>query len=114
MAIQATRFTLSDSDESFDDVLRPMLIPMLIAMLNDDNLENRRLALGVLNSATHNKSEMILPNLTELVPLVMKESVVKLELIREVQMGPFKHKVDDGLEVRKVISFQTCMAVILR
>lgn len=96
------RFTLSDSDDNFDEVLRPVLVPMLITMLNDDDLENRRLALGVLNSATHNKSEMILPSLTELVPLVMKESMIKPELIREVQMGPFKHKVDDGLEVRKV------------
>lgn len=102
MVIQATRFTLSDSDEDFDEVLRPILVPMLISMLNDSNLENRRLALGVLNSATHNKSEMILPKLSELVPLVMKESMVKPELIREVQMGPFKHKVDDGLEIRKV------------
>ena len=102
MAIQAIRFTLSDSDEGFDEVLRPILIPMLSSMLNDDDLENRRLALGGLNSATHNKSDMVLPNLPELVPLVMKESKIKPELVREVQMGPFKHKVDDGLEVRKV------------
>lgn len=102
MAIQAIRFTLSDSDEDFDEVLRPMLIPMLNLMLNDNDLENRRLALGVLNSATHNKSDMILPNLKDLVPLVIKESTVKPELVREVQMGPFKHKVDDGLDVRKV------------
>ncbi|KAL8835756.1 MAG: hypothetical protein Q9170_003188 [Blastenia crenularia] len=101
VVIQAIRFALSDSDEAFDEVLRPMLIPMLDSMLNDDNLENRRLALGVLNSATHNKSEMILPNLKNLLPLVMKESSIKPELIREVQMGPFKHKVDDGLDVRK-------------
>ncbi|KAL8712117.1 MAG: hypothetical protein Q9220_003551 [cf. Caloplaca sp. 1 TL-2023] len=101
MAIQAIRYTLSDSDETFDGVLRPLMIPMLTSMLNDDDLENRRLALGVLNSAVHNKSDMILPNLASLVPLVMKESKVKPELVREVQMGPFKHKVDDGLEVRK-------------
>ncbi|KAL8737976.1 MAG: hypothetical protein Q9181_001158 [Wetmoreana brouardii] len=101
MAIQAIRFTLSDSDEGFDEVLRPMLIPMLTLMLNDDDLENRRLALGVLNSAMHNKPDMVLPHLADLVPLVMKESRVKAELVREVQMGPFKHKVDDGLEVRK-------------
>ncbi|KAI4258599.1 MAG: hypothetical protein LQ352_001134 [Teloschistes flavicans] len=101
MAIQAIRFTLSDSDEAFDEVLRPMLIHLLTLMLNDEDLENRRLALGTLNSATHNKSDIIFPNLTDLVPLVMKESRVKPELVREVQMGPFKHKVDDGLEVRK-------------
>ncbi|KAL9641079.1 MAG: hypothetical protein Q9204_000349 [Flavoplaca sp. TL-2023a] len=100
-AIQAVRFTLSDSDEGFDEVLKPLLVSMLTTMLNDEDLENRRLALGALNSATHNKSDMILPELADLVPLVVKESKVKPDLVREVQMGPFKHKVDDGLEVRK-------------
>jgi cullin-associated NEDD8-dissociated protein 1 len=102
MVIQAIRYTLPDSDETFDAVLRTTLIDMLIVMLRDDELENRRLALTTLNSAAHNKPDLIIPNLGQLLPLVMKESIVKLELIREVMMGPFKHKVDDGLEVRKV------------
>ena len=102
MVIQAIRFTFADSDDSFDEILKPMLIDMLTTMLNDTNLENRRLALGALISATHNKSHIILPHLAQLIPLVMKESKIKPELVREVQMGPFKHKVDDGLEVRKV------------
>ncbi|KAL8770901.1 MAG: hypothetical protein Q9209_003552 [Squamulea sp. 1 TL-2023] len=111
MAIQAVRFTLSDSDEGFDEVLKPILVAMLTTMLNDEDLENRRLALGALNSATHNKSEMILPDLANLVPLVMKESKIKPELVREVQMGPFKHKVDDGLEVRKS-AYETLYALM--
>lgn len=96
------RYTFSDSDETFDYVLKPVVISTLTVMLNDSDLENRRLALTALNSATHNKPDIILPHLYELLPLVMKETVTKPELVREVQMGPFKHKVDDGLEVRKV------------
>lgn len=102
MVIQAIRFTFSDSDDAFDEVLKPMLVKMLVTMLNDPNLENRRLALSTLNSATANKSDMVLPHLAQLIPLVMKESRINTDLIREVQMGPFKHKVDDGLELRKV------------
>lgn len=102
MVIQAIRFTFADSDEAFDEVLKPMLIKMLTSMLNDPNLENRRLALSTLNSATANKSDIVLPHLAQLIPLVMKESRINTDLIREVQMGPFKHKVDDGLELRKV------------
>lgn len=75
---------------------------MLSAMLNDPELENRRLALITLNSATQNKGALILPHLSQLLPLVIKESNINPALIREVQMGPFKHKVDDGLEIRKV------------
>jgi cullin-associated NEDD8-dissociated protein 1 len=74
---------------------------MLSIMLRDPELENRRLALTTLNSAAHNKPDLIIPNLGLLLPYVMKESIIKPELIREVMMGPFKHKVDDGLEVRK-------------
>jgi cullin-associated NEDD8-dissociated protein 1 len=104
MVIQAVRYTLPDSDSSFDSVLKTILIEMLATMLHDSELENRRLALTTLNSAAHNKPSLILPHLGELLPLVMKESVKRDELIREVMMGPFKHKVDDGLEVRKVRS----------
>jgi cullin-associated NEDD8-dissociated protein 1 len=102
MVIQAIRYTLPDVDEAFDAVLKTLLVDMLITMIHDSELENRRLALTTLNSAAHNKPDLILPHLGQLLPLVMKESVIKPDLVREVMMGPFKHKVDDGLEVRKV------------
>ena len=75
---------------------------MLTIMLNDNEMENRRLALSTLNSAIRNKPDFVLPDLSQLLPYVLGDSKLKPELIREVQMGPFKHKVDDGLEVRKV------------
>ncbi|KAI9731003.1 MAG: hypothetical protein M1834_005464 [Cirrosporium novae-zelandiae] len=101
MVIQALRFTLAESSKSFDETLRPIFIGMLTTMLIDQDLANRRLALSTLNSAMHNKSELIIPHLSQLLPLVIDESKKRPELIREVQMGPFKHKVDDGLDVRK-------------
>ncbi|MCJ1281502.1 hypothetical protein MMC26_000822 [Xylographa opegraphella] len=101
MAIQALRFALTDADETFDEVLKPLLTQMLSTMLNDAELENRRLALITLNAATQNKANLVLPHLSQLLPLVMKESELNPTLVREVQMGPFKHKVDDGLEIRK-------------
>lgn len=82
-------------------MLKTVLVDMLLTVLQDKDMEIRRLAMTTLNSAAHNKPDLILPHLGELVPFVMAESVIKPELIREVQMGPFKHQVDDGLEVRK-------------
>lgn len=102
VAVQALRYTLPDSDESFDTMLKPVLFNMLKTVLSDEDMEIRRLGMTALNSAAHNKPDLILPHLGELLPHVMAESVVKPHLIREVQMGPFKHMVDDGLEVRKV------------
>ncbi|KAG9233768.1 armadillo-type protein [Amylocarpus encephaloides] len=101
MIIQAIRYTLPDNDETFDAVLKTSLVDSLGLMLRDPELENRRLALTTLNSAAHNKPDLIIPNLGVLMPLVMNDSVVKPELIRIVDMGPYKHKLDDGLEVRK-------------
>ncbi|CRK24433.1 hypothetical protein BN1708_013960 [Verticillium longisporum] len=101
MAVQAVRYTLPDSDDALDAMFRDVLLEMLLTMLDDAKMDNRRLAMSTLNSAAHNKPDLILPHLGQLMPFVLVESKVKPELIREVQMGPFKHYVDDGIEVRK-------------
>ncbi|KAL7773376.1 hypothetical protein CFE70_003340 [Pyrenophora teres f. teres 0-1] len=111
MVISALRYTFTDTDEAYDEYLKPIVVPMLVQMLGEPDLENRRLALMTFNSAMHNKPDIILPALDQLLPLAMKETVVKPELIREVQMGPFKHKVDDGLEIRKS-AYETLYALL--
>lgn len=100
--ISAFRYTLADSSSAYNGVLRPLIIPMLTRMLSDDDLGNHRLALTTVNSAIHNKMDLVFPHLGQLLPAVTTDTVIRPELIREVQMGPFKHKVDDGLELRKV------------
>jgi cullin-associated NEDD8-dissociated protein 1 len=102
IAVQALRYTLPDDNEAFDTVLRNSLVDMLKTSLSDPDMEIRRHAMSTLTSAAHNKPELILSHLNQLMPFVMNETVIKPELIREVQMGPFKHIIDDGLEVRKV------------
>ncbi len=47
---------------------------------------------------------MLLPNL-------YKETVVNPDLIRTVQMGPWTHKVDDGLEARKT-AYETMYTLV--
>ncbi|KAI1263644.1 TATA-binding protein interacting [Xylariaceae sp. FL1019] len=111
VAVQALRYTLPDSDEAFDAELKLVLLDMIVTILKDEKLDIRRLGMTTLNSATHNKPELILPHLGELVPFVMAESVINQELIREVQMGPFKHTIDDGLEARKS-AYETLYALM--
>ena len=111
MAIQAIRFTFADNDDAFDETLKQVLVGMLGTMLKDSNIENRRLALTTLNSATHNKPDIVLPQIASLIPLVMKDTKIDPDLIRQVQMGPFKHQVDDGLELRKS-SYETLYSFI--
>ncbi|KAF1346242.1 armadillo-type protein [Delphinella strobiligena] len=111
MVINALRYTFSDTDPTYDSHLQPGIAPMLTAMLSDSDLNNRRMALTTFNSAVHNKPDLVLPHLDTLLPLVMTETVPRPELIREVTMGPFKHKVDDGLELRKS-AYETLYALM--
>ncbi|OIW30352.1 TIP120-domain-containing protein [Coniochaeta ligniaria NRRL 30616] len=111
IAVQALRYTLPDDNEAFDMILKTYLVDMLRTMLDDSDMEIRRHAMSTLNSAAHNKPELIHGQLGQLMPYVMKESVIKPELIREVMMGPFKHMVDDGLEVRKA-AYETLYALM--
>lgn len=62
----------------------------------------RRAGIAALVSAAHQKPEKIHHLLGELMPILYGETVVRKDLIHIVDMGPFKHVVDDGLEVRKV------------
>ncbi|PWY68456.1 TIP120-domain-containing protein [Aspergillus heteromorphus CBS 117.55] len=111
VVISAFRYTLSDPRHTYNDVLRPVIVPLLVNMLSDRDLGNHRLALTTLNSAIHNKMDILLPHLNELLPAVFGDAKIKPELIREVQMGPFRHRVDDGLELRKS-AYETLYASI--
>ncbi|KAJ5894761.1 hypothetical protein N7495_006452 [Penicillium taxi] len=99
--ISAFRYTLADSSENYKDLLGPLIVPILSKMLSDSDLGNHRLALTALNSAIVKKMDLLRSSLNELLPIVFGDTHIKPELIREVPMGPFKHKVDDGLELRK-------------
>jgi cullin-associated NEDD8-dissociated protein 1 len=74
---------------------------MLTSILQDPEMDIRRLAMTTFTSAANNKPDMVLGHLNKLMPFVFAESTLKPELIREVMMGPFKIMVDDGLEIRK-------------
>jgi len=63
------------------------------------------------NSAAHNKPMLIRDLLESVLPQLYTETRTKRELIREVEMGPFKHTVDDGLDLRKA-AFE-CMYTLL-
>jgi len=80
-------------------------------LLSDPDLNVRRVTLLTFNYGAHNKPALIRGILPRYMPVVYTEARVKPELIREVDLGPFKHKVDDGLEIRKA-AFE-CMYTLL-
>lgn len=108
--VSAVKFTISDQPQPIDVLLKQCIGEFLFA-LKDPEPSVRRVALVAFNSAVHNKPSLVRDLLPTLLPSLYSETKVKDELIREVEMGPFKHTVDDGLDIRKA-AFE-CMYTLL-
>ncbi|CAF1075968.1 unnamed protein product, partial [Adineta ricciae] len=108
--ITAIKFTIIDQPQHIDSILKGYIKDFLNG-LEDDDIDVRRVALVMFNSAAHNKPMLIRDLLKELLPKLYNETRVRQDLIREVEMGPFKHTVDDGLDLRKA-AFE-CMYTLL-
>lgn len=108
--VTAIKFTITDQPQEIDDLLRSCIGDFLVT-LRDKDINVRRVALITFNSAAHNKPSLIRDLLFEALPKLYEETLVKPELIRDVEMGPFKHSVDDGLDLRKAA--YECMYTLL-
>jgi len=108
--IAAIRFTFTNDSSAYDQLLAPLIVEFF-RLMNDADLGVRRLALSSLNSAAHNKAHLVRDHLASLLPALYAQTVVDERLIRIVEMGPFKHKVDDGLDIRKTA--YECMHTLL-
>ncbi|CAF0993475.1 unnamed protein product [Rotaria sordida] len=108
--ITAIKFTIVDQPQHIDTILKGYIKDFLNG-LEDKDIDVRRVALVMFNSAAHNKPMLIRDLLKELLPKLYNETRVRPELIREVEMGPFKHTVDDGLDLRKAA--YECMYTLL-
>ncbi|XP_065741000.1 cullin-associated NEDD8-dissociated protein 2 isoform X3 [Phocoena phocoena] len=84
--ITALKFLISDQPHPIDPILKTFV-------------------------AVHNKPSLVRDLLDDILPLLYQETKIRRDLIREVEMGPFKHTVDDGLDVRKA-AFE-CMYSLL-
>ncbi|KAK9480698.1 armadillo-type protein [Lipomyces japonicus] len=102
--ISAVRFIFTieaqRSDDQYSDLLRP-IVTSFFNVLKSANLDERRLGLSAIASLVHNRPSLLSDQLADLVPLLVQDSRIDPSRVREVQMGPFKHKVDDGIDSRK-------------
>uniref|UniRef100_A0A7N0ZXV2 Cullin-associated NEDD8-dissociated protein 1 n=1 Tax=Kalanchoe fedtschenkoi TaxID=63787 RepID=A0A7N0ZXV2_KALFE len=96
----AVKYSIVERAEKIDDIIYPEISSFLM-LIRDHDRHVRRAAVLALSTAAHNKPNLIKGLLPELLPLLYDQTVVKQELIRTVDLGPFKHTVDDGLELRK-------------
>ncbi|KAI8071314.1 armadillo-type protein [Gongronella butleri] len=96
----AFKYIVVDPSQDNDSLLVP-IIDRFLVLLTDTDINVRRLALLTINSALHRKPYLVRDVLPTLLPLLYDATIINEALIHTVEMGPFKHKVDDGLEIRK-------------
>ncbi|ELR51230.1 Cullin-associated NEDD8-dissociated protein 2, partial [Bos mutus] len=108
--ITAVKYLISDQPHPIDPLLKTF-IGEFMESLQDPDLNVRRATLAFFNSAVHNKPSLVRDLLDDILPFLYQETKIRRDLIREVEMGPFKHTVDDGLDVRKA-AFE-CMYSLL-
>merc|ERR1712151_109749 len=82
--------------------LLPLKKPLL-ECLSDEELQVKKAAFHSVNVVclSLSCSEIFRGNTDLIFERIKEDSKQKPELIREVDLGPFKHKVDDGLPLRK-------------
>ncbi|KAH9279556.1 Cullin-associated Nedd8-dissociated protein 1 [Echinococcus granulosus] len=111
--------TLNDRQELVQILLQDSRFLDVLAYILDRDPDVCRAALITFNTAAHFWPTLIRPLLIApigpkqkpLVEEVYRGTVVRQDLIREVQMGPFKVYFDDGVELRKTA--YECMSTLL-
>ncbi|GLT90694.1 hypothetical protein SLE2022_086150 [Rubroshorea leprosula] len=98
--VTAVKYSIVERPEKIDEIIYPEISSFLM-LIKDHDRHVRRAAVLALSTFAHNKPNLIKGLLPELLPLLYDQTIVKQELIRTVDLGPFKHVVDDGLELRK-------------
>ena len=112
--ISCIRFAVTELGPSpLPECLQGDSILPFLSTLEDADLKVRRNALLALNCLAHNKPRAVQPLLPSLLPLLYNETAKRSELVHQVDLGPFKHTVDDGLELRKA-AFETMETLLTK
>ncbi len=111
MALSGMKGAIGESESVIDDALRTSLIPLAMKKLSDGNVSVRRCATLLLGLASHNKLFLVQDLLPSCIPPLLFQTRPDPSLIRVVNLGPFKHKIDDGLEQRK--SAFDCLGILI-
>jgi len=106
----ALKFSLSRTASSVSISALTGVMVQFLPLLEDTDLEVKKAALLMVNTAVHHNPVTIESHLLKYVVPILVE-VLKIKLERTVDLGPFKHKVDDNLPLRKVAL--TCVETIL-
>jgi len=110
-AVSAVRFAAAKHASLA--TIEPLKEPLL-QCLSDEELHVRKAAFHSVNVVCLSSTcgEIFRADTEFIFERIKEDSKQKPELIREVDLGPFKHKVDDGLPLRK-IAYTVCTSLLM-
>ena len=76
-------------------------LPAFLPLLSDTALTVQRQALLTTTSLMHSHPPLVQPHLPLLLPLLYPPLIPSASHVRTVNLGPFQHRVDDGLPLRQ-------------
>ena len=108
LAMKYSALALADDDAAAVAVFAEVLPAFVGSIpLRDEDRDVRRAAVQTLSAAAHARPALARPILADALPAVFEQTVIDKSSVRVVDLGPFKHTVDDGLELRKA-AFECC------
>eukprot|EP00195_Chlamydomonas_chlamydogama_P007020 CAMPEP_0202892974 /NCGR_PEP_ID=MMETSP1392-20130828/2632_1 /ASSEMBLY_ACC=CAM_ASM_000868 /TAXON_ID=225041 /ORGANISM="Chlamydomonas chlamydogama, Strain SAG 11-48b" /LENGTH=1235 /DNA_ID=CAMNT_0049577131 /DNA_START=157 /DNA_END=3864 /DNA_ORIENTATION=- len=111
VVVSAIKYTVVEKPHPVDEHLQRCVLDFL-SMMSDPDRHVRRAAVVALSAVAHQKAvALVAMHLGALLPKLYEQTVVREDMIRTVDLGPFKHKIDDGLELRKA-AFE-CLDILL-
>lgn len=93
------------------DAELPQYIGDFLKTMGNEDRHVRKAAVGVLSTAVLMQPQLVAQHLPSTLPLLFAQTVKNPDLVRVINLGPFKHEIDDGLELRKA-SFE-CLTILL-
>eukprot|EP00178_Gracilaria_changii_P005161 TRINITY_DN1838_c0_g1_i1.p1 TRINITY_DN1838_c0_g1~~TRINITY_DN1838_c0_g1_i1.p1 ORF type:complete len:1368 (-),score=313.45 TRINITY_DN1838_c0_g1_i1:1679-5644(-) len=103
-AVVAAAIKFAVTSNSATDVLYVSLrsnMDTFITLLDDSEVIVAKNALQAINAVAKSRPQLLTPHLETILPLVYSRTVKDKQLVRIVDLGPFKHEEDYGLDLRK-------------
>lgn len=101
VAAHAMRVALSRSVDGFVLGLLRNVMPTFLRLLSEEDLDVKKAVILLVNTAAHHNVGAIASFIPSAIfPILLQTLQIKLE--RVIDLGPFKHKIDDNLVLRKL------------
>lgn len=96
----STRFSEDGLADSFVKKLKPGLA-QFVHLISDEDVVVAKNSLQAVHALARSRPHLLAPLMGDIMPRVFKRTEKNPDLVRKVDLGPFQHEEDFGLDLRK-------------